>query len=130
MAYATVPRVKDYLPQLTGSEHDALLGLILDRATRLVDDALGFSFSAYGATATERDVNSGNGGDYLLLPAHKSGSLASVYLVTDRGRGQRGRHHRGGRLHGRRAVATVAGSQVAAADVVQVHGDLGTGRGA
>jgi len=85
MAYATVAILKQYLPQLTGSEHDALLTSILNRATRLVDDVLGFSFAAYGASATERDVWSGNGGDYLLLPAYKAASLASVYLVTDRG---------------------------------------------
>ncbi len=85
MAYATVAELKRYLPQVTDSGEDALLWTILERATDMVDDHLGFSFAAYGATATERDVWSGNGGDYLLLPAYKSGSLASVYLVTDRG---------------------------------------------
>ena len=85
MAYATVAQVKQYLPQITGSEHDVVLSAMIDRATRMVDDVLGFSFGAYGSTATERDVWSGNGGDYLLLPAYKTGSLASVYLVTDRG---------------------------------------------
>ncbi len=86
MAYTTVGRVKQYLPQLADtSDHDALLAEIIDRAQRLVDDYLGFTFAAYGATATEKDVWSGNGGDYLLLPAYKTGSLSSVYLVTDRG---------------------------------------------
>lgn len=85
MAYATVQQLKKYLPQVTDAGEDPLLSTILDRATDLVDDALGFSFAAYGSTKTERDVWSGNGGDYLLLPAYKSGSLDSVYLVTDRG---------------------------------------------
>lgn len=84
MAYATVVQLKGYLPQVTSGE-DSLLSTILDRATGMVDDHLGFSFAAYGVTATERDVWSGNGGEYLLLPAYKSGSLASVYLVSQRG---------------------------------------------
>lgn len=85
MAYATVAELKRYMPQVTDSGEDPFLSTVLDRATDMVDDHLGFSFAAHGATATERDVWSGNGGDYLLLPAYKAGSLASVYLVTDRG---------------------------------------------
>lgn len=87
-AYATLADLKGYLTQLAGKEeHDEVLEDVLERATDIVDDELGFSFAAYDeyAEAEEHDVWSGNGGRYLYLPAHQDDSVESVYLVTGRG---------------------------------------------
>lgn len=84
MAYARVADLRQYLgniPQVTG---DYLLAEVLDRATDIVNDELGFEFAAYG-TAADKDVWSGAGGSILYLPAYEAGSLASVALVTSRG---------------------------------------------
>jgi hypothetical protein len=82
MAYATLDQVYDAMPQLTRGEHDAVLGDYLDRATKIVDRALGFSFSDYGAAA-DKDVRA-VGGQYLELPYHQADSVTAVYEVLSK----------------------------------------------
>jgi hypothetical protein len=85
-AYATVVDLREYLDQVRDTEAtDAALETVLERATAMVDGVLGFHFSAYGETATERDVWSGAGGEFLYLPAHEAGSLTGITLVSGRG---------------------------------------------
>jgi hypothetical protein len=79
MPYATLDQLYEYLPQLE-REHDALLSDILARATAIVDEALGFSFAAYGQVTT-RDARA-VGGEYLTLPAHQLGSVVMVAEVS------------------------------------------------
>lgn len=85
MSYATVAQLREYLGQVaTGAAQDAKLQTILDRATVIVDGALGFGFAAYGEEASERDV-SGSRDLYLRLPAYEAGSVATVAAVYGRG---------------------------------------------
>jgi hypothetical protein len=88
MAYATVAEFRQYvkLPSATSSppatnaavtEQDALLGEVLDRATSLLDEVLGFSFAAYPGSATAKSVPAMRS-QYLTLPPHQSGSITSV----------------------------------------------------
>lgn len=87
MAYATLAELREMLVQVPeGSDNDTLLGKMLDRATAIVDRALGFSFAAYGASATAKDVRARVTGDYLYLPIYLAGSVASVYSVSDKAR--------------------------------------------
>jgi hypothetical protein len=80
MAYATVAEIKEYLDQLAGTEdQDDLLEKILDRATSIIDEALGFSFDGY--TTGTRLVSS-YGTPYLTLPPHEQGSVTAVTYGT------------------------------------------------
>lgn len=86
MAYATATQLREYLDAnqvADDAETTALLETILDRATDIVDGALGFSFSAYG-DASAKDVRA-VGGEYLELPPYELGSVTSVYRVYDKG---------------------------------------------
>lgn len=58
---------------------------ILDRANAIVDEALGFSFAAWGASATARDVECRHWGRWLELPYHKPASVTEVSAVSGRG---------------------------------------------
>jgi hypothetical protein len=85
MAYATVTQLREYLGQVaTGAAEDAKLTAVLDRATAIVNGALGFSFAAYTAAASARDVQS-IGGTYLEVPAYEAASITTIYEVSDRG---------------------------------------------
>lgn len=76
MAYATVADIRKYLDQVQNSTaKDDLLTDILERATSVIDGALGFSFAGY--TAGQRRVRSENG-PLLLLPPHELGSVTEV----------------------------------------------------
>lgn len=84
--YATVAQFHGLFDSMPNTDATtALLEELLERATQMVDRELGFSFAAYGAEATDKDVYSGNGGRYLYLPAYQSGSLESVALLSYRG---------------------------------------------
>lgn len=77
MAYATVAELRQYLPQVQkNTEQDDLLGVMLDRATSIIDGVLGFSFAAYPAAAA-RTVYA-DSTEYLLLPVVKVDSVTSV----------------------------------------------------
>jgi len=85
MAYATVDQLREYLSQVEdGAEADAKLGIILDRATDIVDLALGFAFVGVDAQATSRDVRA-RGGVWLQIPPHQVGSVTAVLKVLGRG---------------------------------------------
>lgn len=86
MAYASVEQLRAYLEQ-TDEGDESLLTDILERAEALVDEELGFSFIDWDVDAepSERDVKCGAGGEYLYLPAHDEGSVASVEAVYARG---------------------------------------------
>jgi hypothetical protein len=85
MAYATVADLREMLPQVAASATtDTLLQTFLDRATDIVDLALGFSFAAYGAAATAKDIRAA-GGQYLELPGYKAASITKVYEVDAKG---------------------------------------------
>jgi hypothetical protein len=84
-AYATVTQLREYKPQIkTGATADALLATILDRATAIINGALGFSFAEYGVTATTKDVKS-EGGQYLEVPAYKAASMTKIEAVSGKG---------------------------------------------
>ncbi len=84
-AYATVTQLREYKPQIkAGATNDTLLASILDRATAIVNGALGFSFAEYGLTPTTRDVRA-SGGQYLEAPAYKAGSITLIQEVSARG---------------------------------------------
>jgi len=86
MSYATVADFRNYLVQVESSTaKDAQLQSILDRANEILDDALGFSFAAWGAAPTERDVECRYGGRWLELPYHKPASVTVVETVSGRG---------------------------------------------
>ncbi len=85
MAYATITQLREYLGQVaTGTAEDAKLAAVLERATAIVDHALGFSFAEYTAAASDRDVQS-IGGTYLELPAYQAGSITYIKQVSSRG---------------------------------------------
>jgi hypothetical protein len=88
MAYATAAQFRQYikLPSSTSTpaatsgtvaEQDALLGDVLDRASSMIDEVLGFSFAAYPGSATAKSLPSARS-QYLALPPHESGSITSV----------------------------------------------------
>lgn len=86
MAYATVPQLREYLPQVpAGVANDALLNTTLERATALIDGELGFAFAAHGAVATNKDYLQQRTSDYLDLPPYLAGSITHVYSVTAKG---------------------------------------------
>lgn len=87
-AYATAEMLRtQYLTQLnkgTADEiaaHDATLDALLERATSIVEAALGFAFAGYDEVATARRVRS-YGGAYLLLPPHQPGSVTLLQAGT------------------------------------------------
>lgn len=85
MSYATVEEMRAYLQQVKESDaNDAIMVATLERATGLVNDALGFEFAEYGDVATPRDVR-GQGDEYLRPPAYEAGSIESISLVSGRG---------------------------------------------
>ncbi len=85
MSYATVEQFRQYLDQIEESdERDADIQAVLDRAHSIVNDALGFSFSEYGETASDKDVR-GQGGEWLWPPAYKAASVTGITRVSARG---------------------------------------------
>lgn len=85
MSYATITQLREYLGQVkTGTTNDALLASILERANAIVDAALGFNFSEFGATATDIDIRS-EGGEYLYPPAYLAVTLTAIKAVYSRG---------------------------------------------
>lgn len=88
MAYATVDQLREYLPDIpAGTEEDALLSSVLERATAIVEAELGFAFAPWDYLAEARDVYTGAGGAWLYLPAHMPESVVKVALVALRGTG-------------------------------------------
>jgi hypothetical protein len=86
MSYATVANLREYLPQIaSGTAKDGELQRVLDRANAIVNDALGMSFAAFGAAATERDLAMRLPGVYLRPPAYQAGSIVTVSAVYARG---------------------------------------------
>ncbi len=83
--YATTDQFYDYQDQIARGTKDALVTDLLTRATDMVNGALGFTFSDYADEATDKNVWSGNGGYYLYLTCHESGSVTGVTQVASRG---------------------------------------------
>lgn len=76
MAYASVTQLRVYLTQLNpGQASDEALGVVLDRATQVIDTELGFAFDT--AAAGTRVVY-GDGTDYLVPPRFVAGSVTTV----------------------------------------------------
>ena len=85
-SYATVDELRAILTQVPDNvTTDAQLQTALDEATEIVDLALGFSFAAYGATATDKDIRATATGEYLSVPACDPASVAAVATVSARG---------------------------------------------
>lgn len=91
-AYATVTDFRAMLSQTPpGLDQDALITVYLERATAIVESALGFAFGAYGAATVRRFSAPGGhpavAGGLLHLPYHESGSLTALVLndvaITD-----------------------------------------------
>ncbi|HPL30958.1 MAG TPA: hypothetical protein PLG21_23175 [Anaerolineae bacterium] len=86
MSYATIAELRAYLPQIkVDSTNDALLATVLERAHEIVNDALGFEFTAWGATVTTRDVECRHEGRWLEVPYHKPASITLVKSLSGRG---------------------------------------------
>jgi len=86
MSYATVDELRAYLPQVKDdAATDMLLGNVLERANAIINDALGFKFTAYSATATTQDVECRHSGRWLEVPAHKAASVIVVSEISSRG---------------------------------------------
>lgn len=86
MSYATIAqfRAKPYVEQVgTGVTVDAAIQAVLDRAHAIINEALGFSFAAYGETASDKDVR-GDGGEWLWVPAYEGGSITGITAVSGR----------------------------------------------
>lgn len=80
MAYATVAQFRAMFQQVPpGLDQDALLAEYLERATALVESALGFAFETYSA-ATERRFSAPGGRCLLYVPQHERGSLTGLSL--------------------------------------------------
>lgn len=85
MAYITAADIREYLEQVPSSK-DAVLGKIATRATSIIDQALGFSFFATGASwssvaASARRVQSERS-TYLRLPPYQYSSITSLVLIS------------------------------------------------
>lgn len=67
-----------YLTQL-GDEHDSTLQTLIDNAESAVNNLLGFTFVDFPTVSilTARAIR-WYGGEYVYLPAHKSGTLGAV----------------------------------------------------
>lgn len=87
MSYATLAELRAYLRQApTGTDGDALLQDVLDRATDMIETALGgITFVAYGATATAKDFRVLQVTDELAIPAHEVGSVTVVQTLFSKG---------------------------------------------
>lgn len=88
MSYATTVQLRSqpYLSQVgSGVASDVALQMVLDRASAIINDCLGFSFASYGETASAKDVLA-KGGVWLWLPAYESGSITGITRVYRRGR--------------------------------------------
>jgi len=85
VSYATVAQLREYLSQIPASETtDALLQDVLDRANRVVDGYLGFSFGAYAEG--DKDVRAPrNPDEWLEVPTHDAGTVTAVLAVSGRG---------------------------------------------
>lgn len=82
MAYCTASEIYEYLQQVPVTVgNTTLLGKLADRATAIIDRALGFSYAAYPGSTSAKTIYH-DGGSELRLPPYQSGSLASVYLGT------------------------------------------------
>lgn len=76
-AYATAATLRtQYLVQLKEADESTLTAF-LERATSIVETALGFAFAGYTELARARRVRS-YGGAYLTLPPHLAGSITAV----------------------------------------------------
>lgn len=83
--YATLDEFIEVVPQLAErSEEHGAMAATLERATAIVNLALGFEFSAYGDEEATKDVRC-YGGAYLDLPHHEADSVETVLEVTGRG---------------------------------------------
>lgn len=77
--YGTLARLRaEHLPQVTaGATNDALLTQMLESATAFVNDALGFAFTGYAASA-ERKFERNAARTWLHLPYYEAGSLTAL----------------------------------------------------
>jgi len=87
MTYATVPQLREYVPQVpAGAEEDAELQALLDRAESIVNGELGFEFADYGEAEARHGLHLNAPGTQILwIAAHQQGTVASVYRVDGRG---------------------------------------------
>lgn len=78
MAYATAAQFRARYHQISGQPADeSLIGEMLEAATAIIDQYVGYSFGTAAAEASELVVY-GDGTDYLALPAYVAGSLTTV----------------------------------------------------
>ena len=81
MSYGTLEQIRRLMTQIPDTAAtDAVLAECLDRATAIIDDALGFSFTGYPATATAKRFSLG-GSQYMYLPYYQAGTLTSIAPV-------------------------------------------------
>lgn len=90
MAYATVAEFREYMEQVKSEVSvpgtDAKIQKVLNRATKIIDTVLGYSFTLAGEPGEQ--VVYGNDTDYLTPPVYVAGSVALVeapdgYTVPD-----------------------------------------------
>lgn len=85
-AYITTADLREYLTQIkVGVGVDAELTKVINRAHRILTDALGFEFAAYGSAATAKDVQARAGDEWLWVPYYKASSVTTVQSIGARG---------------------------------------------
>jgi hypothetical protein len=83
--YGTVTRLRaEHLAQVpSGATNDALLTQMLESATAFVNDALGFAFTGYAATATAKTFYRDGARMWLPLPYYEAGTLTALTWEDD-----------------------------------------------
>jgi len=85
-SYATVADFRAIMTQVpAGATVDALIQTYLDAATEKIDKELSFSFTPFGAVATDRDFRQRTSSQYLTLPAYQTGSITHIYELSGKG---------------------------------------------
>ena len=83
--YGSIEMLRGMLPQVQDTvTNDALLGVLLDRASLAVQGYMGFEFCGYSEAGTDRDVQPERGGAWLRLPLHRVGSVTAVAVLIGR----------------------------------------------
>lgn len=82
--YTTVAEMKEYLTQITGASEDAIMGKLITRISRVIDDYCNRRF--YVPAGDQTRYFNGNGADELWLPVNvaEGSDLATVTSVAVR----------------------------------------------
>lgn len=75
---ATVPELRAYIKGLpTDSDTTELLSDLIDRASAIITEYIGFEYEGYESPATTKRLQS-QGSEWLILPPHQVGSVTQI----------------------------------------------------